>query len=81
MGRKKTKPEKPKAFEFNIGDVVYYIGGMYEKYENEEVEIIGRSKSKKFYQWYRIKILVDGHEITTPLATLRRKEDDIYENN
>jgi hypothetical protein len=74
MGRKKTKPEKPKKYEFNIDDDAIYVHGLYSNYNNQECKIIARSFSKN-KEWYKIRFLLDDFEILTSRGTLEHKED------
>ena len=75
MGRKKTKPDKPQRFKYNVGDKLIYVGGLYANYTNQECEIVDRNK-KYITEWYRI-MFDDKKDILTILSTLKRKEEVI----
>ena len=75
MNRKKKKPDKPQRFQFNIGEVVIYVGGLYSKYKNKECVIVDKSK-KRITEWYRVKF-ADNVEFETVMNSLKRKEESI----
>lgn len=75
MGRNKVGKEKPKEYQFGVGDTVVYIGGLYDEYTDKECSIIARHKVKKFYEWYRV-VFNDNLVILTTVNTLRGKEEN-----
>ena len=76
MGRKRKNPPKEPAFQFKVGDRVVYGIGIYEKYENKEAEVLGRSKVSKI-EWFRIKFLHNDDIVWATSKILTRKEEDI----
>lgn len=59
-------------YQYNLSEVVVYVGSLYNQYTNQECIIQSRSKAKKHYEWYRV-IFKCGKEILTPVGTLQKK--------
>jgi len=73
MSRKKTKPEKPPKYQYDIGEIVIYTHGLYSERKNQKCEVITHNIVSR-QTWYKVKFL-DGLMITTPPNTLKKKEE------
>jgi hypothetical protein len=69
-----AKKERKFNYKYEVGDIVVYTGGMYDKYKNQECEIVIRERQHQG-QYYKIKF-ADGLIVTTTLSGIRRKESE-----
>jgi hypothetical protein len=78
MGRKKTKPEKKPAYQYKVGEVVIYVGCLYEEYKDQECTIVEHSKTHKL-EYYKIQFW-DGIIRETTINAIKRKEINNEDN-
>ncbi len=71
MGRKRTKPLK---FQFELNEIIYYIGGLREGYHNEPAKVLRRSTPKGNIS-YKLEFLKDGKVTIIQERFLRKLEE------
>jgi hypothetical protein len=47
MGRKRTKPLSPPAYQFKEGERVIYVGNLYSEYHNQKCIVIEHGKKTR----------------------------------
>ncbi len=86
MAKRKQIREKPKKkvkekFEFEVGEIVIYSSGVYDKLKGLECEVLSRSRDKKGENkrdWYNVRFQ-DGKEFLLLLAgsVSKGKRDEV----
>lgn len=76
MGRKRTRPIPKPKYQFNVGEQVIYVGGLYSEHKNKIATILERNKSHD-KEYYTIKFSDDSiiHCVIS-IAFIKIQEED-----